>query len=100
MKKEYQNLTETFTASLIGLRKKDGRYVLIFVLLDSHTAKHIAIDIHDTIHEILGTTNLNPNFKATLCLNLPRTFKLILKDNNWKIQNEYQILSYAISKSL
>ena len=99
MKKSHSYPNGIFRASVNNVRKRNGRYVLILELIEEFSG-YISIDIHDSICDTAGTSNLSIKLRSRILSNFPGSVKLLNRDGYWKILNEDQILSDAISKSL
>lgn len=88
-----------FSANIRALRKKDDRYHLILELNDDYQ-RNIAIDIHDSICETAGVSDISSDLKKRIFSNFPSTIKVSNLNGYWKIQNEAQLLSDIISRLL
>ena len=88
-----------FKADIKALRKKEDRYFLILEI-DDENATQISIDVHDSICETAGVSTISHKLKSSIFENLPATIRISNLNGYWKIQNEAELLSDAISKSL
>jgi len=87
--------SDIYTASLISLKNIRGRYKLKLFITDLNST--ITIDIHDSLYETLGVSVLSSDNLRKIFSVLPKLVKVMSIDNNWKILNEENILSYALA---
>lgn len=88
-----------FKATVTNLRKKNDRYFLFLELYDEKTTR-IFIDIHDSICETAGISDISFTLKEKIVLFFPETVKVSNLNGYWKLQNEAQILSDVLLKAL
>lgn len=88
-----------FKATVTNLRKKNDRYFLFLELCDEKSTR-IFIDIHDSICETAGISNISVSLKTKILFFFPKTVKVSNINGYWKLQNEAQILSDVLLKAL
>jgi len=88
-----------FSANIKSLRKKDNRYHLILEV-EADYPTTISIDVHDSICETAGISDISSDLKKKIFSNFPSTIKVSNLNGYWKIQNESQLLSDIISRLL
>ena len=84
-----------YNAKLENLKKLRGRYTLRLCLIDLDA--RISIDIHDSLLETLGKSEISPNKLLRIYHALPKYLKVMRKDGAWQLLNEGQILSDYLS---
>lgn len=89
-----------FRATVTNIRKKNDRYYLILKIDNYDRFGQICIDIHDSICETAGISNISSSLKERILFFFPESVRVSNMNGYWKLQNEAQILSDVISKSL
>ncbi len=100
MKKAKHYPKGIYTAIVKNLKKEKDRYILILQLTEETFKKHISIDIHDYICENIGISNMSTMLRAKILSNFPSSVRISNGNGYWEIENESQILSDVISKSI
>ena len=102
MQKTIENLRGVFKANVKNLQKEDGRCNILVEVISSELDFNysIYIDIHDSICETAGVSVVSRKLLSKIYSNLPRTIRISNINGYWEIENESQLLSDAISKSL
>lgn len=85
-----------YPASVLSLKKKDGRCTLKLKIFEQN--KCINFDIHDEICETSGLSHLSSDFIRDLYLYFPSEIKISNSNGYWQIERLSQILSDAIIK--
>ncbi len=88
--------SDIYKATVKYLKSIDGRCTLKLNIMDINTS--VKIDVHDSLCETLGISNLSRKILDKICYAFPNQINVTKVNGYWEILNESQLLSDVLSK--